>query len=363
VCIDLTKGLSVFGLELDSAINSPLKKVQRQASPSTCRSLSDITAAAKSVIPISGKAYVLVFPGQADDAFCITYSLPAQGMNQNEWHQVYVNSYTAQVTGQRLMFDTGNSFRGGALMNFFVHFHYMLALGETGRTIVGVVALFLLFSVMTGLIVWWPSVGKFWQALSLKRHASIERFNFDLHKTVGFYSSIILLIVLISGIEMIFPVYADGLVKVFLSVTPKAEAPVSDTVSPAFPITLDQVVALTDKRFPDGTYKWIFFPQGEQDVFRIVKKAPEEINQTRPSRTLWLDQYTGKLLQEREPAKNTRGDTLLQWLYPLHSGEAFDLTGRILIFISGLVPAVLYVTGLISWLQKRRAKRSVKLPG
>jgi len=113
VCIDLTKGLSVFGLELDSAINSPLKKVQRQASPSTCRSLSDITAAAKSVIPISGKAYVLVFPGQADDAFCITYSLPAQGMNQNEWHQVYVNSYTAQVTGQRLMFDTGNSFRGG----------------------------------------------------------------------------------------------------------------------------------------------------------------------------------------------------------------------------------------------------------
>jgi len=122
-------------------------------------------------------------------------------------------------------------------MNFFVHFHYMLALGETGRTIVGVVALFLLFSVMTGLIVWWPSVGKFRQALSLKRHASIERFNFDLHKTVGFYSSIILLIVLISGIEMIFPVYADGLVKVFLSVTPKAEAPVSDTVSPAFPIT------------------------------------------------------------------------------------------------------------------------------
>jgi len=113
VCIGLAKNLSVCGPELDSAINSPLKKVQRQASPSTCRSLSDITAAAKSVIPISGKAYALVFPGQADDAFCITYSLPAQGMNQNEWHQVYVNSYTAQVTGQRL--TTRATLFGGGL--------------------------------------------------------------------------------------------------------------------------------------------------------------------------------------------------------------------------------------------------------
>jgi len=363
VLIGLAGSLSVFGPELDSALNSPLRKVQRQASPSTYRSLDDIAAAAKSVIPISGKAYALVFPDQADDAFCITYSLPVQGMNQNEWYQVYVNPYTAQVTGQRLMFDTGNSFRG-ALMNFFVRFHYTLALGEVGRTFVGIVALLLVFSILTGLIVWWPNPGRFRQALSLKRHASIERFNFDLHKTVGFYSSIILLIVLISGVEMIFPVYADGLVKVFLSMTSKVEASVSEVTNPTLPIMLlDQVVALTDKRFPDGAYKWIFFPQGEQDVYRIVKKAPEEINQTRPSRTLWLDQYSGKILQEREPAKNAAGDTLLQWLYPLHSGEAFGLTGRILICISGLVPAVLYVTGLIRWLQKRRAKRSVTLSG
>lgn len=352
--IGLAGSLSVFGPELDSALNSPLKKIQRQASPSTYQSLDDITAAAKSAIPISGKAYALVFPDQADDAFCITYSLPAQGMDQSEWHQVYVNPYTAKVTGQRLMFDTGNSFRG-ALMNFFVRFHYTLALGEVGRTFVGIVALFLLFSVMTGLIVWWPNSGRFRQALSLKRHASVERFNFDLHKTVGFYSSLVLLIVLVSGVKMVFPVYADALVTVFLPVSPKVEAPVSETTNLGFPITLAQVVAVTDSRFPDGSYKWIFFPQGKQDVVRIVKRAPGEVSRTRPSRTLWLDQYTGKIVHESVPAKNEAGDTLLQWIYPIHSGEAFGLTGRILIFISGLVPTVLYVTGFIRWRQKRRA--------
>ncbi|MDD5113356.1 MAG: PepSY-associated TM helix domain-containing protein, partial [Methylobacter sp.] len=308
------------------------------------------------VIPKSGKPYAFVFPSQPETAFLVTYSLPSHVPGQSEWHQVYVNPYTAKVTGQRLMFDTSKSCRG-ALMNFFVRFHYTLALGEAGRTFVGIVGLLLVFSILTGLIVWWPNPGKLRQALSLKRHASAERFNFDLHKTVGFYSSLVLLLVLVSGVEMVFPVYADALVKVFLPVSPKAEAPVSETTNPGFPITLAQVVAVTDSRFPDGAYKWIFFPQGERSVFRVVKRAPEEVNLTRPFRTLWLDQYTGKIVQERVPTKNEAGDTLLQWIYPLHNGEAFGLTGRILIFISGLVPAVLYVTGFIRWRQKRRAAK------
>lgn len=356
VLIGLAGSLSVFGPELDTLLNPALKKTQSYLSPSAFRSLDEIAAAAKAVIPKSGKPYAFVFPSQPETAFLVTYSLPTHVPGQSEWHQVYVNPYTAKVTGQRLMFDTSNSCRG-ALMNFFVRFHYTLALGEAGRTFVGIVGLLLVFSILTGLIVWWPNPGRLRQALSLKRHASAERFNFDLHKTVGFYSSLVLLLVLVSGVEMVFPVYADALVKVFLPVSPKAEAPVSETTNPGFPITLAQVVAVTDSRFPDGAYKWIFFPQGERSVFRVVKRAPEEVNLTRPFRTLWLDQYTGKIVQERVPTKNEAGDTLLQWIYPLHNGEAFGLTGRILIFISGLVPAVLYVTGFIRWRQKRRAAK------
>jgi len=41
----------------------------------------------------------------------------------------------------------------------------------------------------------------------------------------------------------------------------------------------------------------------------------------------------------------------------LHSGRAFGWTGRILVFLTGLACPVLFVTGLIRWLQKRKANK------
>lgn len=356
VLIGLAGSLSVFGPEIDSALNPALKKIPRHPLPAAYRPLDEIAAAAKAVIPRHGKAYAFVFPGQPDEAFAITYRLPAQVQGQSEWHLVYVNPYTAGVLGQRLMFDTGKPWRG-SLVNFFVRFHYTLALGEAGKTFVGIVALFLLFSVLTGLIAWWPNPGKLRQALTIKRRAGIERVNFDVHKTSGFYSAVVLLVVLVSGVEMVFPDYAEGLVKVFSPLAAESAMPVSAEPGQKQPITLVQAVAITDQRFPDGAYQWIFFPQGDQDVYRIVKRAPQEVNRTRPRRTLWLDQYSGRIVHERDPMSDSAGAVFLQWLYPLHSGEAFGLTGRIIIAITGLTPLLLYVTGIIRWLQKRKAAR------
>ncbi|MDZ4151263.1 PepSY-associated TM helix domain-containing protein [Methylicorpusculum sp.] len=45
------------------------------------------------------------------------------------------------------------------------------------------------------------------------------------------------------------------------------------------------------------------------------------------------------------------------WQWPLHSGQAFGMTGRLLVFSTGLACPVLFVTGVIRWLQKRRAAR------
>jgi uncharacterized iron-regulated membrane protein len=57
------------------------------------------------------------------------------------------------------------------------------------------------------------------------------------------------------------------------------------------------------------------------------------------------------------PAQNTAGNTVLDWLHPLHNGEAFGLVGRWMTFFSGFVPLLLFVTGYIRWRQKRQAKR------
>lgn len=356
VLIGLAGSLSVFKPEIDSVLNPALKKIQGYSSQPPYRSLDEIAAAAKTVIPKQGKPYAFVFPSQPDEAFSVTYSLPAPVPGQSEWHLVSVNPYNARIMGQRLMFDTGNPWRG-SLMNFFVRFHYTLALGEGGKTFVGIVSLFLLFSILTGLIVWWPSPGKLSRALTIKARASTERLNFDLHKTFGFYFSIMLIVIVFSGIYLVFPSYVSGLVNLFSSLKSDSVNLISEPNERQLAIGLDQVAAITNKHFPNGEYKMIVLPQDQHGFYRVVKRAPQEINRTRSRRMLWIDQYSGKIMQERDPKDDSVGDVFLQWLYPLHSGEAFGLTGRIIIAVTGLVPLLLYVTGVIRWLQKRKVAK------
>lgn len=67
--------------------------------------------------------------------------------------------------------------------------------------------------------------------------------------------------------------------------------------------------------------------------------------------------YSGAILDLDDPIIGTAGEVFTHWQWPLHSGQAFGMTGRILVFLSRLACPVLFITGVIRWLQKRRAKR------
>jgi uncharacterized iron-regulated membrane protein len=54
----------------------------------------------------------------------------------------------------------------------------------------------------------------------------------------------------------------------------------------------------------------------------------------------------------------TAGEIFTHWQWPLHSGQAFGMTGRVLIFITGLICPILFATGIIRWLQKRKALKT-----
>jgi uncharacterized iron-regulated membrane protein len=68
-----------------------------------------------------------------------------------------------------------------------------------------------------------------------------------------------------------------------------------------------------------------------------------------------MDRYSGNILDVDDPTIGTAGEVFTHWQWPLHSGQAFGWTGRILVFLSGLACPVLFVTGVIRWLQKRKA--------
>jgi uncharacterized iron-regulated membrane protein len=354
VLMGLTGSLLAFGSTLDAWLNTKLMTVP-VSNETRFQPLDDIIAAGLKALPPDGKAIDLEFPRHQGLAFQLWFEQPSPEATYLERHQVFINPYSGVVTGQRLLIDFERPWRN-PLMDFILRLHYSLALGSTGMNVVGFIGLALLFSGLTGLILWWPNPGKLRKALTIKRNASSARLNYDLHKTCGSYTAIILLFLIMSGVYLIFPDYGRALVSVFSPVSPpwpryQSVIPVGDKI----PISLAEVKAITDARFPDGDYRWIVFPKNESGVYLVGKRETNEVNLKIPYRSLWIDQYSGKILHVRENRTATAGDTFEQWLYPLHSGEAFGLTGQSIILITGLVPLMLYVTGVIRWLQKNRA--------
>jgi uncharacterized iron-regulated membrane protein len=116
--------------------------------------------------------------------------------------------------------------------------------------LVGIMGALLVISVLTGLILWRPLTGKWRQALTIKRKASAERLNFDLHKTSGLYSALVLIPVLFSGVYMDIPEYVVPVLEVFSPVTYRywfRSTPPSDKKAGDKAISMAEAVAIADR--------------------------------------------------------------------------------------------------------------------
>ena len=116
-------------------------------------------------------------------------------------------------------------------------------------------------------------------------------------------------------------------------------------------------MAQADTIFPDAELRGVETPDGKEGVYSISKRQSGEANHRWSRSKVWIDQYSGKVLSVQDPNQFTAGETFLNLMWPLHSGEALGFAGRILWCIAGLAPLVLYVTGILRWLQKRKAKQ------
>ncbi|HEX4636513.1 MAG TPA: PepSY-associated TM helix domain-containing protein, partial [Rhizomicrobium sp.] len=65
---------------------------------------------------------------------------------------------------------------------------------------------------------------------------------------------------------------------------------------------------------------------------------------------LLIDPYNGKVL-----AKRDNSERFLAWMRPVHDGS-LGAVWRFLVFLSGLVPSLFIVTGLVMWWKKRRRR-------
>lgn len=259
-----------------------------------------------------------------------------------------VHPQTGEVLTQR--------FWGQFAMTWLYDLHYTLLLAASGKIVMAVVGGFLLASLLSGLYLWWPSVGKWRSALCIKSGAGKQRLTYDLHKVAGVYGFMVMLVLALTGIALEIPDYVNPLIGYF---SPLQQPSVSKSqIMPQSPaITSDQAVAIARQRFPQAELAWIETPHGRDGCYRINLYQSGEPSRRFPKTNVWIDQYSARIIRVNDPFTETAGDTLIHWLHPLHSGEALALPGRLLVLAAGLSCPLLFVTGMMRWLHKRRARR------
>lgn len=355
----VTGSILVFYEEIDNVLNADLRIVQAPAQGETAyRPFAEIQAAAVAAMPPQAKLGFVDYPGDAASSYRLGFTIPTAVADEKDEWQVHVDPYTARVLGKHLIKKADYIFPS-SFMPFVFRLHFALLAGDTGIIIVGIMGVILLFSILTGLIVWWPLTGNWRRVLGIKRRASVERFNHDLHQTSGFYTFLILFAVLLSGVYMNLPDQFMALVKLLSPGTQGfMDNPHSLPRQGREPIAMAQALTIVRSHYPEGQVDWLNPPDGENGVYTINISNVPDLSRFWSERRIFVDQYTGAILKVQDPStRSTAGQTFVEWQWPLHSGKAFGWTGRILVFFSGLACPVLFVTGLIRYLQKRRTKK------
>jgi len=248
---------------------------------------------------------------------------------------------------------------GDYLMTWIYDLHYTLLLDATGKVIVGTVGLVMMLSLLSGLWLWWPSKSRRWLALRPVVKEGPVRRTYDLHVLAGAYGVVLLSVLALTGAGLALPDQTRILLDKMLGLTSMPEVATYRVVDKAIPMNLDRAVSVAREFFPEAELRWVDVPAIGEGPLSVRLYQSGEPGRRFPKTRLWLDPYSGEILAVRNPAQNTAGNTALDWLHPLHNGEAFGLIGRWVTFFSGCVPLLLFVTGVIRWRQKRQAKSKV----
>jgi uncharacterized iron-regulated membrane protein len=309
--IGLTGSVLVFWHELDQVLNPSL--YQNSTLPGTTKTLDKIIAAGERAAPPGWTSITVEVPREVNGNYLFSFYYPniSPPPEQAQSLNIAVDAYSAKVVGRRVFYHAWNPLKH-CLVGFFFKLHYALFLGEIGVTLVGSLAVLFLVSVLSGLILWWPLTGNWRRVLTIKRHASIERFNHDLHQTSGFYSLIVLLAVLISGVYFNLPDQFRWLVERFSPITQESQA-TTETIPSIVPISLALALQLARHDYPGGTPGYYSFDNNKQGLLTACFRDVVELQRYVISeRCLVLNRSDGKLLKIKDPAHGSGGDLFMQ---------------------------------------------------
>jgi uncharacterized iron-regulated membrane protein len=219
--------------------------------------------------------------------------------------------------------------------------HGSLMIPGWGRTIVGWVGAFMFLSCLTGIWLWWPLSGSFTSGLKWKRRNTI---NANLHYMSGFWILFPLAMLSFTGTWISFPkIFGQFESRPAPTANREAALRARPIANPGS--TIDQAVTAA-KPFATGNLVSISWPTDQKPEWKVGfarKGGTAEVAVADATRTA-------------KPPSPPQPETLARTMRRWHDGTGMGPAWQTVIFLGGIIPALLSITGIIIWWRARKPR-------
>ena len=267
----------------------------------------------------------------------------------------FIDPYTGEVTGM----DDGQGFflKMMRLHRWLLDEYKRDGSFSWGKSIVGYATLVLAIIIISGIVIWYPRNKKVLRnRLKVKTKAGWFRFFYDLHVSGGFYAALLLLILALTGLTWSFGWYRNAFYSVFgISANPPQahHAPASSGAKKPAKKKTDytqwaEVLSALKSHYPDFNSITI------QDGSATVSTA--RYGNTRGSDRYSFDPATGEITEVQLYKDLPKSGKIRGWIYSVPVGSWGGMTTRILTCLVSLLGTIFAITGYYFWIKKQFRK-------
>jgi uncharacterized iron-regulated membrane protein len=312
-----------FSDEIDAFLQPSIFKVTPQAQPLP-------------VTQLAASAAAVLHPGDI-----ITVYVPSVRPDRSYWFTVipshhrllrlvFVNQYTGKVLGNV------------SVVRFTV---IMKAL----HNVMAFSAIVLMFLAPSGLYLWWPL-----KRIGIKSSAGFQRLSFDLHNSLGFFSSLFMFVFAATGAYMALERWTVPMTIAITQSKPVWRTVASQPKTGVQPISADLACSVAQNALPGALILWVSIPREPRAVYLVKMRFPEDHSDNGGSVVL-IDQFSGNTLDVLS-TRSSSAERIVVLNRAIHTGAIGGGTGRLLAALASLTLPLQAITGGWLWWTKRRSR-------
>lgn len=240
------------------------------------------------------------------------------------------------------------------LMDVLYALHVDLMLGPVVTWLFGLVSLLWLLDHAAAVLLSVPRLAGWRDAFRVSGRAGGGRRRLDHHRAPGMWLLVPTFVLSLTGVALAWPEASRDTVRLLTPVSERLDFSLPAVAHANRGVDADRAIALVREQIGGAAV----------DSMRILPRVGAYAVRTFDARDvddqgrLWtyVAMDDGRLLGQRHDRGTSAGDLFFVWQYALHSGKAFDLPGRAVVFVTGLGTSFLCITGVWLWWRRRRTE-------